>query len=327
MPIDLSPLKSVPRLLIEVPLEPVQGTRFQPTGFPDLGAATFSAVRRDGNGEAVETEALLVESAQSMANRLEAVCWDEAKGEIVAPLKNLPYVVSTLPDKTTTNSILEAHRLNSPYIVNSKEFETIRKAIGFESNKPFDRRKLATALLRYDPSSLLHGVFLEKVGGVVRLPRILSAFIEAEGVRVAAAGGVKFDRVQPETSGDSTPYGKAKDGYGNVPYHRDEYTAEKTTAYFNVDLALLRGYGLGTSAENLLTALAFFKIQAFLRDGLRLRTACDLRPLSHLCVTQPKDYSLPELDELTAEIPELINAAASSFADPPITPVIYAKKS
>lgn len=28
------------RLLIEAELVPVQGSRFQPTGFPDLGAAT-----------------------------------------------------------------------------------------------------------------------------------------------------------------------------------------------------------------------------------------------------------------------------------------------
>ncbi len=323
MTIALSHLSNIPRLLIEVPLEPIQGTRFQPTGFPDLGAATFYAVRRGANGETVETEALLVESAQSMANRLEAICWDEAAGELVAPLQGLPYVRSTLPDNTTTNSILEAHRLNSPYIVNSKEFETIRKAIGFESNKPFDRRKLAAALVRYDPSSLLHGIFLEKVGGVVRLPRVLSAFIEAEGVRVASSGGVKFDRVQPETSSNSTPYGKAKDGYGNVPYHRDEYTAEKITAYFNVDLAQLRGYGLGEAAENLLIALALFKIQKFLHEGLRLRTACDLRPLNGITVTCPEGYSLPSLPEITDAMPAFINAAASHFAEPRITDVKY----
>ena len=51
------------RLLFKVPLQPVLGRRFQPTGFPSLGAATFQT--RNG------TPSLLVESAQSMANRLE----------------------------------------------------------------------------------------------------------------------------------------------------------------------------------------------------------------------------------------------------------------
>ena len=143
MPLDFSALENEPRLLIEVPLRPVQGSRFQPTGFPDLGAATFTGIRNGENGEAVEVESLLVESAQSMANRLEAVCWDEASGNIETPLEGLPYVCSTLPDGTVTNTILEAHRINSPYIVNSKEFDAIKTEIGFEANKPFNRRKLA----------------------------------------------------------------------------------------------------------------------------------------------------------------------------------------
>ena len=69
MQCNFSPLEKAPRLLMEAELEPVQGTRFQPTGFPDLGAATYEGP--DG------TPMLLVESAQSMANRLESVCWDE----------------------------------------------------------------------------------------------------------------------------------------------------------------------------------------------------------------------------------------------------------
>ena len=53
------------RVLLEAELTPMQGQRFQPTGFADLGAATYTLP----NG----TRMLLVESAQSMANRMEAV--------------------------------------------------------------------------------------------------------------------------------------------------------------------------------------------------------------------------------------------------------------
>jgi len=326
MSFDFTSLQNAPRLLIEVPLRPVQGSRFQPTGFPDLGPATFTGIRHGDDDEPVEVESLLVESAQSMANRLEAVCWDEAEGELVRSLGGLPYVQSTLPDSTKTNSILEAHRLNSPYIVNSGEFEAIKGEIGFEANKPFDRRKLASALLKYDPSSLLHGVFLEKIGGVVRLPRIISSFVEAQNVHVAAAGGVKVDRVQPGTSEESTPYGKAAEGYGNVPFHRDEYTAERITAYFNLDLAQLRGYGLGDSAETLLTALALFKIRKFLNEGLRLRTACDLESVNGITVTRPEGFPVPELSVLEKELPVLIESCSQHFADPRVTEVTYKKK-
>jgi len=318
-------LKSSPRLLIEIPLKPLQGSRFQPTGFPDLGAATFKGF--DDQGQQVDC--LLVESAQSMANRLESVCWDEGKDCLAAPLKGLPYVETTLPDGTVTDSIREAHRVNSPYIASSKskEFDAIKEAIGFEANKPFDRRKLAKALLKYDPCSLLHGTFLEKIGGVVRLPRVISGFVEANGVDVASAGGVKFDRVQPGT-GENTPYGKAAEGYGNVPYHRDEYTARNIVAYFNLDLAQLRGYGLGDDAENMLIAISLYKIRKFLHEGLRLRTACDLEATAGIVVKRPEGFDIPELGEIEKALPGLIKKVADEnlFANPVITKMTYNKK-
>lgn len=305
------------RLLFEVDLKPAQGTRFQPTGFPNLGAATYKL--HDG------TEMLLVESAQSMANHLENTCWDEGEDALVSTLDGLPFVRSTLPDGSSTNSILEAHRLNSAYIVKSPEFaEKIQPEIGFEKDQPFDRRKLANALFKYDTNALIHGVFLEKVGGTVRLPRVLSAFIEARNVTLAPSGGVKFDRVQPASTGDSTTYGKASDGYGNVPFQRDEYAGE-ITAYFNIDLAQIRGYGLGEPAENLLIALSIYKVQKFLADGLRLRTACDLVQ-TDIRITRPHaGFDLPTLKELEAALPQLIAACKTSFASPSITEVTYTK--
>src|SRR6266540_4177913 len=79
------------RQLFDIDLEPVVGSRFQPTGFPDLGPALFDRpVRTDGTVSWVP--ALIVESAQSMANRLEAVGWDEAAHRPVPALEGLPYV-------------------------------------------------------------------------------------------------------------------------------------------------------------------------------------------------------------------------------------------
>ena len=307
-------LANSPRLLIEADLKPIQGHRFQPTGFPDLGAATYQAP--DG------TQMLLVESAQSVANRLETTAWDEGANDLVAPLKGLPYVKSIIEGVKETNSLLEAHRLNSPYIAKADGFAPIEEEIGFDKNSPFDRRKLIKALAKYDVNSLLHGIFLEKVGGTVRLPRAVSGFIEARNVGVAAYGGVKVDRVQPAT-GENTPYGKANEGFGNVPYHREDYTGE-VTAYFNLDLAQIRGYGLGQAGEELLIGLALYKIQRFLREGLRLRTACDF-DVQTLRVTRPEGYNLPEIAQLEEAMPKLIEAASDLFADEPVT-VVHFKK-
>ncbi len=317
MTLNLNALKDSPRLLIEARLKPVQGTRFQPTGFPEIGAAEY-----DGpEGEPM----LLVESAQSMANRLEAVCWDEGAESWVVPLTGLPFIrVLNEAGETLTSSVLESHRINSPYILEGKDktvFELLKSELADMDEGLVDIRKLAKTLLQLDTNALLHGVFLAKkdlAGGRLRLPRALSAFIEAEHVRVAASGGVKNDSVNP--SGDTSR------GFGNVPFARDEYVSPKITAYFNLDLAQLRGYGLGESTTDMLTALALFKIRRFLETGLRLRTACDL-DVDSIAVTRPDGFELPELNALEAALPELIGAARKQgvFAEPPVTEVTYRK--
>lgn len=315
MTLDLSPLTNQPRLLLEVPLRPVQGSRFQPTGFPDLGAATYAL-----NDEA-GTQMLLVESNQSMANRLEAVCWDEVADDWVEPLRGLPVIKVMEGGKCLTNSVLESHRINSPYILEGSDksfFNRLREELGALEKGRVDIRLLAKTLLRYDINALLHGVFLAKkelAGGRLRLPRAISAFIEAKGVEVAASGGVKLDQVNPG--------GDAKKGFGHVPFHRDEYTASQLTAYFNVDLAQIRGYGLEDAAELLLVTLALYKIRKFLHVGLRLRTACDLEPVDDVVVKRPQGFVVPALEDIQAALPSIIQAADSGFAEPRVTTVNY----
>jgi len=296
----LTPPKGPPsRLLIEADLKPAQGSRFQPTGFPDLGAAVF---------ETREGTRLLVESAQSMANRLEGTLWDEASERLRIP--GLSYVKVMQGDTFLTSSLTEAHRLNSPYILESKDksfYEQLRKELDAMGDGPINRKVLAATLLKYDVNSLLHGVFLAKselAGGRLRVARALTAFIEAEGVRVAASGGVKNDHVNPK--------GDAKTGFGNVPFQRDEYTADRVVAYFNLDLGQIRGYGLGADVEKLLVILALYKIRALLDGGLRLRTACDL-DVASIMTTRPKDFVLPALGELTDALKAQIRACASRF--------------
>jgi CRISPR-associated protein Csb1 len=319
MPSAFAKLKDAPRLLFQVRLKPLQGSRFQPTGFADLGPARYSLPD--------STEMLLVESAQSVANRLETACWDEAVGEPVPALKGMPYVVVKRPDgRMLTNSLLEAHRLNSPYILESTDTSVLdllkREVAGMEEG-PVDIRKLALTVFKYDTNAVLHGVFLAKkelAGGRLRMPRLLSGFIEASKVRIAESGGVKNDRVNP--SGD------ARQGFGNVPYHRSEFTAEALTAYFNLDLAQLRAYGLGDDAEEFLIALALYKITRFLGRGLRLRTACDLEPAEDLRVTRPDDFKVPKESQLAEMLPALIAACSKAglFAAKPVTEVKWEPK-
>jgi len=302
------------RILIEADLKPLQGTRFQPTGFPDLGHATY----RTADG----TEMLLVESAQSVANRLETVCWDADENDLVAPLRGLPYIRVITPDgEMLTNSLLEAHRINSPYILGGSDttiLSALNKELAGSEEGAIDLRKLARTLATYDVNALLHGVFFPKLaGGRYRLARAVSGFIEARNVGVATSGGVKNDRVNP--SGDT------KSGFGNVPFHRDEYTAGAITAFFNIDLAQIRGYRLPDPMSGLLSTLALWKIVTFLETGLRLRTACDLEVAGVIRVTKPQGFQLPKRSDLEVELGSLIKDAlkAKLFSEPAITDVKY----
>lgn len=75
------------RVLMEADLAPLQGQRFQPTGFADLGAAVYTLP--DG------TRMLLVESVQSMANRLERTI-ALPDGNVIPELEGISYIRAVL---------------------------------------------------------------------------------------------------------------------------------------------------------------------------------------------------------------------------------------
>lgn len=303
MSIDLSQLDNTHRILFNIPLRPIQGDRFQPTGFPSLGAAEYQT--KDG-------KKLLVESAQSMANRLEATLWDEAAQKPVEDANGISYIRVERNGQFLTSSILEAHRINSPYLLEGSDktfFEELKASLGGLAEGPINRKLLAETLFKYDSNALLHGVFLAKkelAGGRLRIARALSAFVEAEGVELAASGGVKNDHVNP--SGDTSQ------GFGNVPFSRDEYTAQKIVLYVNLDLDQIRGYGLGQDATRLLIVLALYKVRALLSGSLRFRTACDLEPEEDsVFAVRPSDFVLPSLTELSAALKNAVQLNATVF--------------
>ena len=234
------------RTVLEVDLKPLAGRRFQPTGFPDLGAAEFDTA--DGS------KALLVESAQSMANRLEATTWDPARDDQAEALSMLPYVRITDPDGAfLSSSRLEAHRLASAYVMQGKVGGEEGKKwmlarLGLAAGRPLDYRAVARACFALDPVSLVHGVFFARKEWPwqPKIARAVTSFVEAYEVIPAVSGGVKRDSVVNEGKDGATT-----EGYGMVPYHRVEYTAGTITAYFTVDHAavpLLRPVRAGDGA-------------------------------------------------------------------------------
>ena len=289
--------------VLNLALRPAVGFRFQPTGFPDLGAATYQA-HVPGEGW---VQALHLESPQSMANRLELCTWDPAANDQAEALHGLPYVrVVDADGGFLTSSRLEAHRLASAYLMDAKiDGETgrvwLEDRLGLVKGRLVDHRALAKAIFDLDPVSLIHGVFFAQKPwpSQPKIARAITCFIDALDVRPAVSGGVKTDSVNP-----SNEEGRgAKEGYGMVPHQRVEYTARDITASVVVDHGQIQSYGLGEKSEAVLNALVDFELAGLFRqDGLRLRTAC------HLVVDQDCEdlTKIPTLDEATAKLRQAI---------------------
>ncbi|CCK56865.1 type I-U CRISPR-associated protein Cas7 [Mycobacterium canettii] len=303
------------RHIYDAELTPIGASTFQPTGFPDIGPATFTRYE-DGH----EVDSLLVESVQSMANRLEATAWNQAENRPVDEVAGMPWVrvVRAKTGEFLTSSRLEAHRLASPFVHTStfdgqSMFDVIGNRLGLAADTPLDYRAMAAAVAQLDPFCLVHGVFFshKKWHGQPKFMRAISGVIEAHNVQRAVSGGRKADRVRHQLDEDGA--GGTAEGYGSVPFSRTEWTAGRIVASFVVDIELLRSYGLKPAATEALETLALWEIRNLFEGGLRLRTACDLELVSP--VTARRGPELPGADELTRALRDLIAKSDGVFGD------------
>lgn len=328
----LNKLKNSSRLLVEASLAPIQGERFQPTNFPDQQAALYKAPRRnrdgkpdvDSNGIPIYEDVLLVESAQSMANRMERVCWkDEADGsnrvgDYNEDCRGIPYVLAMdMNGQKLTASTLEAHRLASPYIWKTRPVKNLDRPlpdflkIKFElqENRLVPWKKVANTLLMVDPGCLLHGIWFSDKdfsGGKVRLTRTLTGFIEARNPQPVNYGFQKRDPVSDRTDRDAGQ--TAEFGFGSVIGPMQDFTSDDIRAYFQLDVERLHSYGLPDDMFEALLAWGLYKIRKVLstgRDSIGdLRTRCKYKiigdpkaTLLDLDGTQ-MDWTLPNIDEI-----------------------------
>ena len=97
---------------------------------------------------------------------------------------------------------------------------------------------------------------------------------------------------------------------------------------FNPVFLFTSGRAWNHDVPTFLTALALFKIQRFLKSGLRLRTACDLDVEGGLIVTRPDEFKLPDEKILVGLLKESLAACKKEklFADEPVTMVVYEEK-
>jgi CRISPR-associated protein Csb1 len=285
----LDTLYAQDRVVITASLKLENGRFLQPTGFPDIGACIY----RDNEGR----RWCLVESEQSMSNRLEAVCM-KSPGVWVDDLKGLPLVVVANKDgDLLTTNLTEPHRIASSYILDGKRagntddmralFERklgLRNGGGFW---PLDKRKdLEELVFALDPAALLHGFqFVQWKFVGLRQTRLVHARLEAELADDPEVhyGMVKWDAIEPE----STREERANKGQSIAAKSR--IVPKNITATFEIDVLGLKSLSLEDDRKKFLLGLALWKIGAFLANkpsfdprsrstgpSLRLRADCYL---------------------------------------------------
>ena len=322
------------RLTLHASLGPTSGLdRFQPAGFPEIGHVIYDAPRSDNTVEKV----CIVDSAASMANHLETVCLaSERSLELADELAGMPYVECRTdngwpkvtdddkgPKRLVVTTLSEGHRLASTYFLDGKLVENgtqkertfgrvLRNEFGIadlgKKSHPLPEEwwNVFTTIFRYDPNSLVHGVLFPAMG--IKLPRMLTAHLEAFGASRIRRSGVKFDRLGKTSSGQPI-------------FSVDEETAREITATFVIDLSLLRSFGRGEHGLNdarkeFLLALALWKIERILRGPFRYRSNCDLE-LHELRIRGREDPVNPP----TIDIKSAIKNAR--FGDSPVTQVYW----
>lgn len=281
-------------VLIRAFLKLKNGDFLQPTGFPDIGPCIYRG--KDGRYHC------LIESEQSMSNRLEAVCL-KSPGIWVDDLRGLPLI--TVTGETTeallATNLTEPHRIASSYILESileippykleikKIFE---RMIGLQNGGaiwPLDRRAdLENLVFALDPAALLHGFqFVQWKFVGLRQTRLIHARLEATlpADYDVHYGLVKFDAIEP----DAMQRNQKHTNKGQTIAAKSRIVPKEITATFEIDVLGLKSLSLDEEKKKFLLGLGLWKIGAFLSDkpsfdprsretrpSLRLRADCHL---------------------------------------------------
>lgn len=316
-------LKGESPLVLTATLEPIVGNRFQPAGFPEIGHVIYKAPRKDGSAENV----CIVDSAASMANHLESVCQRGAHDlDLVDELSGMAYIRCVTGDlvdgklpsdkrETIVTSLTEGHRIASSYFLDGAAL----KSDGAKGDGKFEGELITKfgivlpgsskahpppekwwdvfkTIFEIDPNSLVHGVLFPQ--WQIKLPRALTAHLEAFGAGRVDRSGVKFDRLGKTTSGQPI-------------FAVDDATAESIRATFVLDVSLIRSFGrkkaentvgLSEKQQQFLVALALWKIQRLLESPFRFRSGCHLRRTTLM--------RGEEVVEIAVDIKQAITAAA-----------------
>ncbi len=318
-------LKGKSPCVLTATLEPVADLdRFQPAGFPEVGHVIYRAPRENGTVEnvcIVDSAASMANHLESVCMR------GPHDFDLVDDLEGMPYlrcITGSIGEdrrlgddrELVVTSLTEGHRIASTYFLGGRNkqsgkwdgkggqrvIEERPSAVSFgdelvrefgvvladskRAHPPAEKWwEVFKTIFKYDPNALVHGVLFPQ--WQIKIPRVLTAHLEAFGAGRVDRSGVKFDRLQKTTSKQPI-------------FAVDDATAREVRATFVLDIALLRSFGrqkddgplgLTDSQKEFIVALALWKIRQLLAAPFRFRSGCHLQ-----LVSLKKDGSEIEID-------------------------------
>ncbi|MFI5399307.1 MAG: type I-U CRISPR-associated protein Cas7 [Candidatus Binatia bacterium] len=166
-------------------------------------------------------------------------------------------------------------RLEGGREVLKREFGTVSLGKEKTFTPPTARNDVLKTICKYDPNSLVHGVFFSAFKDI-KIPRVLTAHLEAFGAARVDYSGVKFDPVGKTVSGQPI-------------FQSDDSTAHTIRATFIIDLQQIRSFGrtvqkndkaetlgLSEAEKKLILGLSLWKILKLFEGPWRYRSRCDL---------------------------------------------------
>jgi CRISPR-associated protein Csb1 len=231
-----------------------------------------------------------------------------------------------------------ADRVLSGREVLKREFGTVSLGKEKTFTPPTARNEVLKTICKYDPNSLVHGVFFSAFKDI-KIPRVLTAHLEAFGASRVDYSGVKFDPVGKK-------YNLLGEKVSGQPiFQTDDSTAHTIRATFIIDLQQIRSFGrtvrkndkpetfgLSEVEKKLILGLSLWKILKLFEGPWRYRSRCDLA-LDCLCVEPDSISNLTALKALLEQehhgdgedrktgIQALI--ADCVFTEPSVRPVYY----
>ena len=217
-------------------LEPVADLdRFQPAGFPEVGHVIYRAPRENGTVEnvcIVDSAASMANHLESVCMR------GPHDFDLVDDLEGMPYlrcITGSIGEdrrlgddrELVVTSLTEGHRIASTYFLGGRNkqsgkwdgkggqrvIEERPSAVSFgdelvrefgvvladskRAHPPAEKWwEVFKTIFKYDPNALVHGVLFPQ--WQIKIPRVLTAHLEAFGAGRVDRSGVKFDRLQDD---------------------------------------------------------------------------------------------------------------------------------